>query len=202
MIRAIIFDSDGMITPSKRFSEDLETLFGVSLNKSIPFFKAEFQECLIGKKDLKEELLKQIEIWNCNNTVEELIKYWFESQSEVDQRIINIINNLKNQGIKCYLATNQEKHRTEFMKQNMGFGDLFDEVFSSADIGLKKPQQEFFEYIYKKINNGFTKEEILFCDDEPKHIEEAERFGFKGHTYKKFEDFNDFINYIFFRNRF
>ncbi len=195
MIKAIIFDSDGMVTPSKRFSDDLEAKFGISLQKSILFFKNEFQKCLIGEADLKEEFQKYLKKWECDKSVDFLIKYWFESQKDCDAQVLLKIKELQSMGIKCYLATNQEKYRTEYMKNEMGFEDIFDEIFSSAEIGLKKPDQTFFEYIYKKINkNNIFKNEIMFWDDEPKHIEQANKYGFNSFVYKNFIDFKDILN--------
>jgi FMN phosphatase YigB (HAD superfamily) len=78
------------------------------------------------------------------------------------------------------------------MLKEMGFENLFDKVFSSAYIGSKKPETNFFEYIYQKIHaHSIKKEEIMFWDDEPKHVKAAINFGFKGHVYKNFQDFKE-----------
>jgi FMN phosphatase YigB (HAD superfamily) len=81
--------------------------------------------------------------------------------------MVQTINNLKKNGIKCFLATNQKKYRTKYMRSNMGFEALFDHVFSSADIGYKKPERKFYEFVLHKIKNEYTIYpcEVLFFDD-------------------------------------
>jgi putative hydrolase of the HAD superfamily len=70
----------------------------------------------------------------------------------------------------------------------MGFGKIFDRVFSSAEIGYKKPQAEFFDSVMSEI--GFKKEKIQFWDDMEKNVLGAKDFGLDARLYAKFEDFD------------
>ncbi len=64
MIKAIIFDADGMIVHGDRFSGRLAGEFNIPLDTTKLFFKDAFPDCLIGKADLKEELEKYMKQWN------------------------------------------------------------------------------------------------------------------------------------------
>jgi putative hydrolase of the HAD superfamily len=90
-------------------------------------------------------------------------------------------------GHRCYLATNNEKHRTEYLIRDRGLGQWFDGVFSSADIGAKKPEGDYFDAILRKIPEH--KEDIIFWDDDAKNVEGAERCGLKAETYTDFDSF-------------
>lgn len=53
----------------------------------------------------------------------------------------------------------------------MMFSEYFNGVFCSAEIGLKKPQKEYFEYILNKMNT--SPNEVFYFDDSQENIEVA-----------------------------
>lgn len=196
MIKAIIFDADGMvIKKGPRFSDYLEKDSVIPVVITKDFFENEFQDCLVGKADLKEELSKYIEKWGWTRTVNDLLDYWFSVGKNVDPDMISTIEKLRSEGILCYLATNQEKYRTEyFIRSEMDFGNVFDNVFSSAYIGFKKPQTEFFNHIMNSLPEGTERNEVMFWDDDEDNVKEAEQFGFQANLYTDFEDFQERVS--------
>jgi len=59
MIKIVIFDADGMIVKRVgRFHDRYAEAFNIQPGKLAGFFSHEFQDCVIGKKDLKVELKK------------------------------------------------------------------------------------------------------------------------------------------------
>jgi putative hydrolase of the HAD superfamily len=188
MPKAIIFDADGMIIHGERFSKRLEVEYGISTDITGSFFKGAFQLCLIGKADLKEELLKVIDAWGWKDEVDALINFWFDpNHSQIDARFEPVITELRTKGIKSYLATNNEKYRTDNLINDRKLGEWFDGVFSSAYVGAKKPETAFFEQVLKAI--GMPKEEIVFWDDDEESIAGARAFGFQTHLYIDFDQF-------------
>ena len=69
----------------------------------------------------------------------------------------------------------------------MNFNALFDGVWSSADLKYKKPQQEFFQALFNKLD--FQKNQIAFWDDTHENVETGNKFGLQSHLYKDIEDF-------------
>lgn len=159
------------------------------------FFKGRFQECLVGKGDLKKELAKVLTDWKWDGTIDSLLEWWFKSEHYIDERILQKIDTLKKKGIICCFATNQEKYRNDYMKKKMGFDKIFDKIFSSAEIGHKKPSQEFFNYILRDLGANMHMEasNLLYFDNEQKNIQAAISSGIKSHLYINFEDFNDYL---------
>jgi putative hydrolase of the HAD superfamily len=189
MIKVILFDCDGpIIKREKYFSQRLKEL-GKGLNDDLvtKFFREEFLEIEKGKADLKRALEDKILSWGYKGTVKELMDFWFEGEAEVDQQMKNYIISLRKKGIKCYLATNNEKYRTEYLWNVAGLKDFLDGLFSSCYSGYLKPQIEYWEEAYKNLSVT-PKNKILFWDNLPAAVESAKRFGFNAEVYNSFEE--------------
>ncbi len=196
--KCILFDADGVVINSEMFSVQYQKEHGVSGDKMLPFFKEEFQNCIIGKADLIESVKPWLPKWKWAGTADEFLQYWFKAEHNVDEKLITVVQQLREKGIKCYLATNQEKYRTKYMKEEMKFKELFNHVFSSADIGYKKPESEFYKFILAKIENEYKiyPHEIMFFDDSQENAAEAKRLNINAHFYKNFEDFENLVKPI------
>lgn len=191
MVKALLFDADHVVINkptlwSQRLMED----YGIPANVVLPFFQNEFQACLVGRADLKEELKKYIFTWGWKKSVDELLVYWFNSEHYVDERVIDKINGYRNKGIVSYLATDQEKYRTEYIRNEMGLGSVFGAIFSSAYIGAKKSEQGFWKTVVSELA-PLSKENLLLWDDDSKNIESAGTFGLVSELYTSYDDFSD-----------
>jgi putative hydrolase of the HAD superfamily len=187
MIKVIIFDADGMVVKGERFSSRFSRDYNVPMEKIRMFFDNEFKDCILGKKDLVEEIKPYLTSWGYQGTVEKILDYWFARDRIIDKSVIEAIEQFKKDGKICILATNQEKHAANFLRKEMGFKKVFDFIVASSDIGYKKPQLEFFEEIFKKLP-GINREEILFFDDRPENIEGAKNLGMQAKLYTNIKD--------------
>jgi len=192
MIKAIICDADGMLINGDMFSLHLAQKYGISKDKMDTFFTGEFQDCLVGKCDLRDVISKYLASWGLRKSVDDLLREWFEFEHHIDEDLVKYLNILRHKGIKVYLATNQEKHRTQYMLDKMEFEKFFDGIFSSAYLGHKKPNREFFERVLDKMK-GIQVNEVLFWDDQQKNIDGAKAFGFNAELYVGFSKFKTSI---------
>ena len=188
MVKAILFDADGVVVKGPRFSDILEEKYNIARDKTEPFFSSEFQMALIGRVNLREVLIPYLERWGWNGTVDDLIKEWFESVGP-DPKMVQKIAELRAKGILCCLASNQEKLRAAYLSNEMGLEKMLDKIFISAHIGHKKPLVEFFEYIAEHLD-GIKKEEVLFWDDKDTNVDAARSFGFQAEQFLNFDDFS------------
>lgn len=192
--KCVLFDADGVVINSELFSIQYQKQFGVSNDEMMPFFKGIFQDCLIGKADLKESVQSYLKKWKWKGDVDSFLLFWFKAEHRIDQRVVDLILKLRKNSVFCYLVTNQEKYRTQYMRKEMGFGDIFDDIFSSAEIGSKKPDKEFYEFILQAVTKkGITKEQIFYTDDTASHVKSAKELGIDAHLYTDFEEFNGLI---------
>lgn len=186
MYKAILFDADGVLIHAERFSIRLEREYGISTDMTLPFFKGVFQKCLIGQADLKKTIASYLPQWGWKGTVDEFLKCWFESEHKIDAELVEFIKQLKSQGMRVYIATNNETHRTEYLIHEMGFGEVFDKVYGSGHMGFKKPDHQFFDHIIKE--QSLVPEETLFVDDDRENIESARELGLHAMLYTNLED--------------
>ena len=180
MIKLILFDGDGVVIKNrdKFFSQRLAEKQGLLLEKILPFFKNEFKECAAGKADLKEVLPKYFETWKWTGTIEELLKFWFEGEKEVDENVIAEIENYRKNGIKIALVSDNEKYRGEYLLKKVGLSKYFDFVFLSCEMGMNKSDPQFFQKILEIT--GFAPDEIEYWDDEQENINIARGLGIEG----------------------
>ncbi|MGM0629424.1 MAG: HAD-IA family hydrolase [Patescibacteria group bacterium] len=145
------------------------------------------------------ELVKSwLSKWKWKGATDEFLEYWFKEEGRVDERVVSTIRELKEKDIKCCLATNQEKYRTHYMKDKMGFAELFDHVFSSADIGHKKPDKEFYKSVLNEIEYKYRiyPNEVAFFDDSEDNVREAKELNMSAYVYNDFDNFRKTMDKI------
>ena len=199
MLKAIIYDNDGMICHGTRFSDRYCAEFGLDVNVMSPFFDGPFKNCLVGKADLKEELSKVLEIWKWGGTVDEIIEYWFDSGDKLDNEIFPTISKLREQGLIVCLATNQEKYRTEYLVKKFGYDKVFNDIFSSAELGAYKNSEKGLQKTFDFLNDKYgiqDKGEIMYWDDREGNVEHINQFGMNGQHYKNYEDFRSVMEQV------
>jgi len=187
MITTLILDADGVLINGESFSETLARDYDVDHDKEKEFFTTKFQDCLIGKADLKESVTPYLASFGWKGTADEFLDYWFRAGHALNEEFITYVQKLRKSGIRVVLATNQEKYRTQYMLEHMGFAEAFDKVYSSAHLGLKKPAVEFFAKVVDDM--GVPKDEVLFWDDDQRNIDGAVEYGIHAEFYRDYESF-------------
>lgn len=191
MIKAIFLDADGVaISEKKRFGNKLAEDFNIPYDKIQPFFKNEFVLCSEGKADLKKEISKYLVDWGWNKPIEDLLNYWF-SGTKVNTKILEAVDVLLRNNVNCYLTTDQEKYRADYILNKLGINQHFNKCFFSCDIGYRKIDSRFFEEILKDIK--ISPHEIVYWDDDEKNLKVAEKLGIKTELYSDFDGFYEKI---------
>lgn len=199
-IKCVIFDCDGVvINPHDMFFEryNYETN-GLYKEKINNFFRTRFNRCLLGVADLKNELDTLLPEIGYSYSSSNLMRTWFQFESNIDRKVVKYIADLRNRGIKCYLATNQEKYRLRYLKDTLGFDGIFDGIFASCEVRNKKPDVSFFTKMIEQIRSDMKKqgyissEEILFVDDNLDNVRSASNMCLNTILYSSFSDLRRF----------
>lgn len=187
-IKAVFVDGDGMtIRECRYFSEEYSEEHGVPLEKITPFFTGPFRMCQRGQADLKKELVPYLATWGWKGSVDEFLAYWFTTRTIAEPEILAVIDRLREKGYKCYLSSNNEKYRGEYLKHNLDFGTRFDGFYYSWERGYQKSDKGFFHTILREL--GLRSEEVIVWDDEAKNVETAKELGIDARLYRNIEEF-------------
>lgn len=186
-IKAVIFDADGVLVFPWRFAEHLSREHQITQEATRAFFEGKFTGCLLGKADLAEALPPYLKEWGWQGSAEEFMQLWFSVEDAVDARVLDTVKSLRNAGFVCCLASNQEPHRAEYMRDIMGFSAHFDHLFFSGVLGVKKPEAEFYKAVETALN--LHGGQIAFWDDSPRHVDAARERGWQAEVYTSCEEF-------------
>jgi putative hydrolase of the HAD superfamily len=180
-MKALLLDADGVVLKKGEFfSEKFSREHNVPIEEVMKFFKVPFGACQEGTKDLKEVLVPYLNQWGWQGTVEDFLEYWFEDVV-VDPEFISQIQEYREKGIMCYLASNNEHYRSREIESVLG--NMLDGYFFSADLKIKKESPAYFELILEKL--GLSASEVGFVDNEEKNVESAREAGIQAEIFNE-----------------
>ncbi len=186
-MKVVLFDADGVLTLSEEvFSVVYARSRGLDSEPFKQFFRNDWKPIVTGKVDLKESIEANPDLWQWHGKTDDLLKYWFETEDVRNEELITVIRKLRKAGIPCYLATEQEKYRAEYM-ENVMFKGLFDGYFVTAALGVSKNDPKFFELVVEKLEQNHRNvqpHDITFFDDSQSKVDAANAAGINGQLYK------------------
>lgn len=178
-MNAVLFDADGVIQRRPAgWRDQLQSLIGTDRDPDrflASLFSAE-DPALCGGHDFAEALPEVLRRWECRVPLSRVLDVW--KMIEVDRDAMRIVRTLRQTGVRCHLATNQEAHRAQHMSEMLGYRELFDREFYSCDLGAAKPSKAFFSAITDSI--GEKPERILLIDDRRENVDAAHAAGIQG----------------------
>lgn len=185
-ISAVLFDADGVLTlPEEYFSVVYARSHGLDNAPFEHFFRDEWRDFVTGKRDLKQSITDNPALWQWDGDASSLLEYWFKSEDVRNDALIALIGELGEQGLACYLATEQEKYRAAYMKDVM-FKGLFKDQFVTCDIGFKKSEPAFYEEIIRRLQieqPSIAPGEVVFFDDSQDKVDIARSVGINAQLY-------------------
>src|SRR6266702_1567965 len=197
MARYILFDADGVLTlPEDVFSVVYARSHGLDTDPFENFFRNEWSPIVTGAKDLKESIAANPELWQWNGSVDELLDYWFKTEDVRNEELLKLIGEIKNKGIPCFLATDQEKYRAEYMKSVM-FKDLFSGYFVSAELGVGKTDTRFFALVLARLGVEYPvikPSEVIFFDDSQSKVDTAKAVGIDARLFEDNKQIRELLN--------
>lgn len=184
MIKAIIFDLNGVFIQSPKLSDRFAQDFGVSPDKFLPILKEIM--ALVRKPNAGdsfkywEPYLKE---WGVDMNRDQFFEYWFKAEQEVPE-MIELVKEIKqkNKELKVLILSNNFIERATYYKKNFKFLEqIFDQVYYSWQTGFIKPDPE----AYKKILSDYNlkPEECIYFDDSEKNIKAATGLGIKAFVF-------------------
>ncbi len=95
MINALVFDVDGVLVENKVFASMLEREYGISREMTAPFFHGPFEDCVLGRAELREALPEYLVKWKWPGSLDEFIRTWFAADAQVNQPMLEFISRMR-----------------------------------------------------------------------------------------------------------
>lgn len=187
-------DVDGVVVRPrhKYFSEKYSEEHGVPLSEILPFFKGEYKKAARGEESIKEVLPAYLSKWGWNGTVDEFLSYWFRGERTLDVNVLDTVRQLRKDGTKVYLVSDNEKERANYVMNVVGLKKEFDGAFFSYELGYTKDEPVFFQKIIDKLK--VKPADVEYWDDDSKNAAVAESVGITAQIYTSYEEFQKYLS--------
>ena len=183
MIKAVIFDLNGVFLQAEYLSKRVEQKYNISGDE---FWLALKQVLEATRKpnapsffNLLKPYLKKL---NFSIPEQEFFNFWFSGEKLVNE-MLEYAKELRKQRIKIFILSNNFKERTQYYREN--FKEIFDAVdktYFSWETGFVKPDKQAFLNILKE--HDLKPEECIYIDDSDENIKGAKNIGIKAFKYQ------------------
>ncbi|WP_417310898.1 HAD family hydrolase [Devosia sp.] len=196
MSRVVLFDVDGVLVhgyhakaeKQVRWDDKLQADLGVDPER----FRTEFihdifmKQVIVGRMSLLTALDRTLPGLGYRGPSMAFAGYWLKNDANLNQPLLDVVGRLKGAGVPLYVATNQEHMRAQYLWQQLGFGELFEDMFHSARVGHIKPTKPYFDWIDARL--GRQSEPPLFFDDREDVVKGARAHGWEAVQFDALED--------------
>lgn len=189
MIKVILFDFGGVLA-EEGYREGLKAIARKNGLDPEEFYRTANELIhetgyIVGRATEEEYWRRVKEKTGIKGTMEELRKEILD-RFVLRPEMFQIVRTLKDKGYRVAILSDQTNWLDE-INEREDFFSLFERVFNSYHIGRSKRQEETFRWVTEQL--GVSPGEILFIDDNPSHIERAERAGLRTFLFTTPEDF-------------
>jgi len=94
--------------------------------------------------------------------------------SALEDDMLDLVRELRRSGLRTGLLSNSWGARDGYPRHL--FGELFDQVVISAEVGMRKPEERIFALAIDRI--GLSPQECVFVDDIERNVVAARELGF------------------------
>ena len=186
-IKSIIFDFGGVLL-NISYQNTIDEFEKLGVDNSSAFYSKKSQTNIFNLLETGEisenELIREIQSSCKSATRKQIIFAWNSMLLDLPKNRTNLLENLKEK-YQLFLLSNTNAIHIKELKSRLGelkyskFYNLFNKVYYSHEIGVRKPHSEAFRLVLDE--NNLKEKEVLFIDDSPQHIKGAKELGI--HTY-------------------
>jgi beta-phosphoglucomutase family hydrolase len=180
MIRAVLFDMDGVIAETEHVHVEAEKQtmlkYGVQITEDElhrytgTTAKQMFME-LIAKYKLDTTFEKIF------NEKEEIMFRLLEMDTQPVKGVIELLCKLKEKHVKLAVASSSHRRLVQYVLRKLEITELFDSIISAEDVTHGKPDPEIFLMSAKRLN--VSPAECLVIEDAKLGVEAAKEAGMK-----------------------
>lgn len=187
MIKAVIFDLNGVFILGPKLSERFSKDFNVSIEDFLPALKTVMAVVrLPSAPSIYECFSPFLQKWNIKLSEHEFENYWFNAETE-NTEMVTLGRAIKRVGCKLFLLSNNFKERGTYYASHFPFiEDIFDKIYFSYLTGYIKPDVRAYMLLLEE--NDLKSSECIYFDDSKENVKVATSLGIVGHMYDGVED--------------
>ena len=192
--KTIIFDL-GAVILNINYENTIDEFTKLGVKNAENLYSKKVQTELFNKietgKISNNEFLRELQKETKNAKIKQVKIAWNAMLLDLPKERLQLIKKLKDNHT-IYLLSNTNSIHINAFKEELGnkkwleFCELFDKMYLSHELGLRKPDAKIFEYILNE--QKLKAEEVFFIDDSPQHIASAKKLGINCHHLLDNED--------------
>jgi HAD superfamily hydrolase (TIGR01509 family) len=155
-----------------------------SINKEV--IQSAYLQASLGK-------ISPDEFWHRVN-VASALEDEFLSRHSLTPGVKKLLSQARKSGISVWCLSNDVGRWSVKLRNNLGIEEFLDGSVISADVGIRKPDQQIYEILIQSC--GYKVEDILFVDDREKNVIAAREFGIETAHFGPEVGFTDVKNWI------
>lgn len=181
-VSVVLFDADGVVQSMGPVVEHLAERYGWSSDRATEFLHDYWRRetecgCLRGEAAFSDVFGALLLEWGVALDAAAVYEDLLQAAIVPDRRLLQLVEELRSTGVRCGLATNQERGRARFMAERLGYEQIFDSLFFSCEVGYTKPSAEYFLSVLNELD--VAPPEVLFLDDHTANVEAARSVGLR-----------------------
>lgn len=170
MIKAILFDFDGVLTTDATGSQSICNYICKKTDLDSEIFKKEYykynNDLLYGKSN--HENIWAVLCKGLNTEIDINILYESFVNTPIDSRMMALVNGLKHQNYKIGMVTDNKKDRIDSIVKYYDWNKIFDAITISAEVGSGKDYNQIFVKTIESLN--VNADECIFIDNQEKNL--------------------------------
>ena len=179
----IIFDLGNVII-NIDYQSTINAFEKIGITDAKDFYSKSSQKNIFDKLEIgkitREDFVLEIQKNIPKTSKAEIINAWNAIIKDLPQSRVNLLKDLKNK-FSIFLLSNTNTIHIDYIFENIGkdryqeFYNLFDKVYYSYEVKLRKPDPNIFELVIEE--NNLNVKNTLFIDDSIQHINSAKKIG-------------------------
>ena len=168
------FDENGKV--HYQWTKDFEKDFNLPVTVLNDLFQGAFLISLYRSRNLTRFIEPFLKKYKISMTSEEFLNYWLSKDMKIKEEVWQWILNKKEEGHSFHIASNQPYIRMDYLWAHLPqWRAVFENVFTSSNLGVAKPDEDFFVYAKNIVKTPF--QNMCLIDDSIENIEAARSLG-------------------------
>lgn len=192
MLKAAIFDLNGIFLQSPKMSDRFEKDFNIPTSVFLPKL---FEIMEATRKPNAGPAFAYwkpaLDEWKVNLSESEFWDYWFKTEIQSEQ-MIKFSKSLRAKGIKVFILSNNFKERAEYYGHYPWIHEAVDKVYFSWQTGFVKPDKRAWELVLSE--NNLRPEDCIYFDDQQVNLDVSESLGIKSYMFTNEAELEKVVN--------